>query len=87
MTPFTGTSLDVTLRALGVHTVVATGVSVNIGVFGMTVEALGLGYRVVIPMDCVAGLPADYATAVLQHSLAPIAELTDSAALVTAWAS
>ncbi len=34
MTPFTSTSLDQILRNLGVRTVVATGVSVNLGVFG-----------------------------------------------------
>ena len=35
MTPFTSTSLDQILRNLGIRTVVATGVSVNLGVFGM----------------------------------------------------
>ena len=43
MTPFTSTSLDQILRNLGVRTVVATGVSVNLGVFGMALTALDLG--------------------------------------------
>ena len=34
MTPFTSTSLDQILRNLGIRTVVATGVSVNLGVIG-----------------------------------------------------
>ena len=35
MTPFTSTSLDQILRNLGIRTVIATGVSVNLGVIGM----------------------------------------------------
>ncbi len=49
MSPFTGTSLDTWLRSLGVETVVATGVSVNLGVLGLAIEAVNLGYRVVVP--------------------------------------
>ena len=77
MTPFTSTSLDQILRNLGVRTVVATGVSVNLGVFGMALTALDLGYQVVIPTDAVAGVPREYADAVLEHSLSLIATLTD----------
>ncbi len=49
VSPFTGTSLDSWLRSLGVDTVVATGVSVNLGVLGLAIEAVNLGYRVVVP--------------------------------------
>ena len=38
ISPFHGTELDAILRNLGVRTVVATGVSVNVGVLGMTIE-------------------------------------------------
>ena len=58
VSPFTGTSLDTWLRNLGVRTVVATGVSVNLGVLGLAIEAVNLGYRVVVPRDTVAGIPA-----------------------------
>src|SRR5262245_22163559 len=44
VTPFHGTELDAILRNLGVHTVVATGVSVNIGILGLTIEAVNSGY-------------------------------------------
>jgi nicotinamidase-related amidase len=86
MSPFTGTTLDPLLRALGTTTVVATGVSLNRGVTGMTLEAIGCGYHVVIPTDCVVGYPAEYAQAVLEHGLAPIAHLTTSQDLAAAWA-
>ncbi len=85
MTPFTSTSLDQILRNLGVRTVVATGVSVNLGVFGMALTALDLGYQVVIPTDAVAGVPREYADAVLEHSLSLISTLTTTDEVLAVW--
>ncbi len=73
--PFSGTSLDVTLRALGVTTVIATGVSLNVAIIGLVIEAVDLGYRVVVATDAVAGIPPDYAQAVLRHTLPLLATL------------
>ena len=75
VSPFVGTTLDPTLRALGVSTVVATGVSVNLGIIGLAVEAVDLGYRVVVATDAVAGVPADYADQVMRHTLSLVATL------------
>jgi nicotinamidase-related amidase len=86
VSPFTGTSLDATLRALGVNCVVAAGVSLNLGMIGLAVEAVDLGYRVVLPTDAVAGIPEDYANAVLEHTLALVATLSDTASVVAAFA-
>jgi nicotinamidase-related amidase len=85
MTPFTSTSLDQILRNLGIRTVVATGVSVNLGVWGMAMSALDLGYQVVIPRDAVAGVPREYADAVLDNSLSLIATLVSSDELLEVW--
>ena len=85
MTPFTGTSLDVELRNLGINTVIATGVSVNIGIVGMVIEAVGLGYQVVIPTDCVAGVPEDYAQAVLKNTLILLSTHTTADELIDIW--
>ena len=85
MTPFTSTSLDQILRNLGVATVVATGVSVNLGVLGMALGAVDLGYQVVIPRDAVAGVPAAYADDVLDHTLNLVATLTTTADVIAAW--
>jgi nicotinamidase-related amidase len=85
MGPFTGTTLDATLRALATTTVVATGVSLNRGVSAMALEAIGCGYHVVIPTDCVVGYPPEYAQAVLEHGLAPIAHLTTGPELIAIW--
>ncbi len=86
VSPFSGTSLDAWLRNLGVTTVVATGVSVNLGVLGLAIEACNLGYQVVVPRDAVAGLPAAYADAVLDTTFPLIATLTTTDAVVAAWA-
>jgi nicotinamidase-related amidase len=86
MTPFTSTSLDQILRNLGIRTVIATGVSVNLGVTGMVLSALDLGYQVVIPRDAVAGVPREYAEAVLENSLSLVSTLTTSDRILEAWA-
>lgn len=75
VSPFTGTSLDPTLRALGVSTVVAAGVSLNLGIIGLAVEAVNLGYDVVVATDAVTGVPAEYAKAVLHHTVRLISRL------------
>jgi nicotinamidase-related amidase len=86
VSPFSGTALDITLRNLGVKTIIATGVSINLGVFGLCLEAVNLGYRVILPRDCTAGFPAEYAEAVIRHSLAQLCTITTSAEVAAAWA-
>lgn len=86
MSPFYGTELDPMLRSCGVSTVIATGVSLNVGILGMVIEAINRGYDVVIPTDCVAGYPTDYAEAVLQNSLGRITTQTTCDELLALWA-
>ena len=73
VSPFIGTTLDASLRALGTRTVVATGVSLNLGIIGLAVEAVNFGYRVVVAADAVSGIPADYAAAVLANTIPLVA--------------
>jgi nicotinamidase-related amidase len=87
MTPFTATSLDQILRNLGIRTVVVTGASVNLGVFGMALSALDLGYQVVIPRDAVVGVPREYADAVLDNSLSLIATLVTADQVLEIWSA
>jgi nicotinamidase-related amidase len=87
MTPFTGTDLHQRLSALGVRTIVATGVSVNIGILGLVISAADLGYEVVVPRDAVAGLPVSYADAVLDGTIGLLATITSSDAVVAALAA
>jgi nicotinamidase-related amidase len=78
LTPFTGTDLDITLRSIGVRTIVAAGVSLNIGVPGLCVEAIDLGYDVVVATDAVVGIPRSFGDDVLRHTVAMYARLATS---------
>lgn len=84
VSPFTGTDLDALLRSRGVTTVVPVGVSLNVGVLGLTIEAVNLGYEVVLPVDATAAVPAEYADAVLSNTFSQLARLTDAATVVAA---
>jgi len=85
LNPMSGTDLDPILRNLEVTSLVVVGVSVNIAVTNLVMDAVNLGYRVVIPRDAVAGVPASYADAVLDNTLALLATLTTTDEIVSAW--
>jgi nicotinamidase-related amidase len=85
LTPFHGTELDALLRNLGVRTVVATGVSVNIGITGLALEAVNAGYQVVIPRDAVTGTPDAYVDAVFENTLRLLATVASVDQVVAAW--
>lgn len=87
LTPFPGTDLDSILRNLGVRTIVASGVSVNIGITGLVMVAVDLGYRVVLATDAVAGVPREYAAAVVEHTLAPLATRLTTDEIMAVWDS
>jgi nicotinamidase-related amidase len=87
VTPFHGTELDSLLRNLGVKTVVASGVSVNVGITGLVIEAVNCGYQVVLPRDAVAGTPDDYVDAVFANTLRLLATVTAVDDVAEAWAS
>ena len=85
VSPFTGTDLDSALRNLGVGTIVATGVSLNLGVLGLAIEAVNLGYRVAVVTDAVAGVPRDYGRAVMANTVALLATRVTVDDLIGAW--
>lgn len=85
LSPMAGTDLDPILRNLGVTTIVVTGVSVNIAVTNLVMDAVNLGYQVVLPRDAVCGIPQAYSNAVIDNTLALLATVTTVDALVTAW--
>ena len=85
LTPFPGTDLDSTLRALGTHTVVATGASVNVGVMGLVLGAADRGYRVVVCTDALVGVPAAYMNSVIDQTFAMVATITTTDDLIRSW--
>jgi biuret amidohydrolase len=83
--PMAGTDLDPVLRNLGVTTIVVTGVSVNVAVTNLVMDAVNLGYDVVLPRDAVCGIPREYADAVIDNTLSLLATLTTADELVALW--
>jgi nicotinamidase-related amidase len=86
LTPFPGTELDQILRNLDVRTIVAMGVSLNVGVSGLVMVGVDLGYDVVVVTDAVAGIPREYGDAVLEHTIAPLATRLTADEVVETWA-
>lgn len=73
LSPMAGTDLDPVLRNLGVTTLVVVGVSVNVAVTNLVMDAVNRGYEVVLPRDAVCGVPTSYADAVIDHTLSLLA--------------
>ena len=83
--PMWSTDLDPIMRNLGVRTVVAVGASVNIGIQNLVMDCVNAGYQVVLPRDAVAGVPKEYADAVIDNSLALLATVTTTDDVIGAW--
>jgi nicotinamidase-related amidase len=80
-----GTDLDPILRNLGISTIVAVGVSVNIAILSLVMDAVNAGYQVVLPRDGVAGVPREYAELVIDNSLGLLASVTSTQTLMDIW--
>ena len=85
VSPMHGTELDAVLRNLGVRTIVAAGVSVNVALTNLVFDAVNAAYQVVVPRDAVAGLPAAYVDAVFEHTLGLLATVTTAAEVLRVW--
>jgi nicotinamidase-related amidase len=85
--PMAGTDLDPVLRNLGATTIVAIGVSVNVGMTNLVMDAVNAGYRVVMPRDAVAGVPEDYANAMIDNTLSLLATVVTTDDLLEVWSS
>jgi biuret amidohydrolase len=83
--PMGGTDLDAVLRNLGVSTVVVVGVSLNIAIPNLVMDAVNAAYRVVLPRDAVAGTPAEYGEAMIANTLSLLATITTTDDLLQAW--
>jgi len=85
LNPMAGTDLDPVLRNLGVTTIIVTGVSVNIAITNLVMDAVNAGYQVVVPRDAVAGIPADYAEAMIDNTLSLLATIASTDDVISAW--
>ena len=83
--PMGGTDLDAVLRNMGVRTIVAVGVSLNVAIPNLVMDAVNAAYEVVLPRDAVAGIPTDYGQAIIDNTLALLSTVTTTDALIEGW--
>ena len=83
--PMAGTDLDALLRNLGATTIVGIGVSVNVGMTNFVMDSVNLGYQFVLPRDAVAGVPDEYANAMIDNTLSLLATVVTTDELMAAW--
>ncbi|MER7175609.1 cysteine hydrolase [Streptomyces mesophilus] len=85
LSPMAGTDVDALLRNLGCRTLIVTGVSANVAIPNTVFDAVNLGYRVVVPADAIAGVPADYTPLMIRNTLALISSVTTTDEILAAW--
>jgi nicotinamidase-related amidase len=83
--PMGGTDLDAVLRNLDVSTIVAVGVSLNVAIPNLVMDAVNAAYQVVLPRDAVAGVPTEYGAAVIDNTLSLLATITTTDDLLQVW--
>ena len=87
LSPLYDSGVDAALRHMGITTIVATGVSVNVALLATVIDAVNRAYQVVVPRDAVAGVGAEYVEAVLDNTIALLATLTTTKELVDIWST
>ena len=70
---------------MGIRTIVAVGVSLNVAIPNLVMDAVNAAYQVVLPRDAVAGIPTDYGQAIIDNTLALLTTVTTTDALIEAW--
>jgi nicotinamidase-related amidase len=86
MGPMHDTGLDPILRNEGITTIVATGVSVNLGILNLVLDGVNRSYQMVIVRDAVAGVPKEYSDAVIDNTLWLAGTVVTTDELLAAWA-
>ena len=83
--PMADNQLDRRLRNKGIDTVIVAGVSLNVAILGMCIEAVNSNYTVIVPRDAVSGFPSEYAPHVIRNTLSFITTLSTVDDIVSAW--
>jgi len=83
--PMHETGLDAILRNLGARAIVVAGVSVNVGITNLVMDAVNRGFHVILPRDAIAGVPEEYASAVIENTLSLLATVTTADEIAATW--
>ena len=57
----------------------------DIGMTNLAFDAVNRGYQIVMPRDAIAGVPPDYADAVIDNTLSLVATITTTAEILATW--
>jgi nicotinamidase-related amidase len=87
LSPLTGTHLDSLLRNQGTRSLIVIGVSINLAVTNLVMDAVNRSYSVVLVSDAVVGVPVEYGREVVRHTLALVSTVVTSRQLELAWRS
>jgi nicotinamidase-related amidase len=68
-----------------VRTVIPVGVSVNVAITNLVMDAVNAGFAVVLPGDAVAGVPAEYGESVIANTLSLLAAVTSASEIAGLW--
>ncbi len=79
------TGVDAALRNMGIRTIVATGVSINVALLATVIDGVNRGYQVIVPRDAVAGVGEEYVEAVLANTISLLATISTTAELLAIW--
>lgn len=85
LSPIAGQDVDGILRNLGCRTVVIVGVSANVAIPNAVLDAVNLGYQVVLPVDAIAGLPHRYTQEIVSHTLSLVATTVSTHEVLACW--
>jgi nicotinamidase-related amidase len=73
------------LRGLGVHTVILTGVSLNLALPITAGHLTQAGFGLVVPRDVVGGTPVEYGNQVLDNTIAVLGRIASVDELIAEW--
>jgi gluconolactonase len=79
---FTGTELDIVLRAGDIDTLILTGTYTNLSVESTARFAADLGYRVVLASDALCSVSPEWHEGALRHGLSMLCEIGDTAVIL-----
>jgi nicotinamidase-related amidase len=85
LNPMADSQLDRRLRNAGITVLIVAGVSLNVAILNLVMDAVNNSYQVIVARDAVAGFPSDYAVPVMKHTLAYICTLATTDEIVAAW--
>jgi nicotinamidase-related amidase len=85
LNPMADTQLERRLRNSGITTIIIAGVSLNVAILGLAMDAVNSGYQVIVASDAVSGYPKEYHEPVMANTLFMIATIATTDEIIAGW--